>query len=147
MHTITYVSESLLPVGEARMDLERLVGSAQRRNEGLSVTGVLFLENEHFVQTIEGPVDPLKQLFGKIEKDQRHHRITKLIDEPIITRAFSDWSLDTFYIDNPELINTQMLQTLRSLYRQSFGTNTDNLIDFMKKMIDEIDTFKIQLDT
>ena len=146
MHTISYVSQSLIPEVSARQELGRIVDSANRKNQEVSVTGVLFLENQHFFQTIEGPKEPLHLLYDQIQQDNRHHKIVKLIDEPIIDRAFADWSLDTFYIDNPELITTELLQTLRSLYRQNFGGNNGNLIDFVKTMIDEIDTFKIKTD-
>lgn len=76
----------------------------------------------------------------------RHSRITKLIDQPVPERSFKDWSLETFYIDNPEIINPTTLKLLREIYVLNFGVSASGLLGFVKKMIDEMDTFKISRD-
>ena len=104
---------------------------------------MLFFENNHFFQIIEGNEPNLRQLYETIERDDRHSRITKLLDQPVPERTFSDWSLESFYVDNPTLISPKTLQLLRELYVQNFGVRASGLLEFVKKMIDEMDTFKI----
>ena len=109
----------------------------------MGITGVLFCANNYFFQTIEGNEPELRRVYESIENDQRHKNINKLIDEKVESRYFTDWMLDTYYVDNPELINPTTIQLLQALYVQNFGVNSGDLIEFVKKMIDEMDTFKI----
>ena len=146
MRTISYVSDSVIPSEILRGEVATLVASAQKRNQDLAVTGVLFFENDHFFQTIEGPEETVGRLYEQIERDHRHRNVSKLLDEPIGMRAFEGWSLDTFYVDNPDLINPVTLTALRSLHQYNFGFEANSLIHFIKKMIDEMDTFKIEFD-
>jgi len=143
MHMISYVSDSTINQNNIKNEIGNLVSTAHQNNKQLGLTGVLFYENDHFFQTIEGKESNLRKIYTAIEKDNRHNRIIKLIDEPIRARTFNDWSLETFYVDNPDLINPQTLKLLRELYIQNFGVSATGLIEFVKKMIDEMDTFKI----
>ena len=144
MHVISYVSNSTIVKDSVQAEISNIVDVAQKKNFEHGVTGVLFFENEHFFQTIEGPEDDLRKIFDSIERDNRHHELNKLIDEPIAERAFPDWSMDAFYIDSPELVKPETIRTLQTLYVQNFGVDTVGLVEFIKRMIDEIDTFKIE---
>ena len=143
MHMISYVSNSAMKPAVVRDEVVSIVNIAEQKNKLHGVTGVLFYENDHFFQTIEGEEADLRRIYASIEKDNRHQQIVKLLDEPINMRTFKDWALGTFYIDNPGLINPQTLKLLRELYIQNFGVSASGLIEFVKKMVDEMDTFKI----
>ena len=146
MQLISYVSDSIISSDHQNAEVIQLVTDAQKRNASLGVTGVLFLENGHFFQTIEGPRKTLQQLFAQIENDSRHTNLIKLADEPVSARAFDGWDLDCFKMDNPDLINPKVLTRLRSLYFDSFGSNVAGLIDFVKHMVEELDMYKINSD-
>ncbi len=146
MHMISYVSDVRVGPQIVKNEMVNIVDSARKKNSNLDVTGVLFFENNHFFQIIEGPEDNLRQLYGTIEKDERHCRITKLLDQPVSDRTFKEWSLETFYVDNPSIINPTTLKLMRELYVQNFGVSATGLLEFVTKMVDEMDTFKINKD-
>ena len=106
----------------------------------------MFLKNGHFLQIIERCRDELYNLYSKIERDPRPKNINKLADEPVSGRAFESWKLDGFHLGNPELINPQILTQLRPLYNETFGSDVAGLIDFIKHMVEEMDTYKIKSD-
>ena len=143
MHIISYVSEAVLAPENLKQEIEAIVAAARTKNSELGITGVLFFENQHFFQTIEGEEQHLRDLYQAIEKDARHKEIKVLIDRPIEKRAFPDWDMDAFFVDSPELISPRNLEMLQQLYVNNFGSDTHGLISFIKKMIDEMDTFKI----
>ena len=98
MHMISYVSDVMIRPPVIKNEMVDIVSTAQKNNKNLDVTGVLFFENNHFFQIIEGNEPNLRQLYETIERDDRHSRITKLLDQPVPERTFSDWSLESFYL-------------------------------------------------
>ena len=143
MHLIVYVSKLSKLKQSAEDVVSDIVQNAKKKNQALGITGVLLYENGHFLQALEGDKEVVNALYSIINKDSRHNDVSKLIDETINARAFPDWSLDTFFIDSPDLVNTETISHLHKLYANSFNLDSKNLIEFIKKMVDELDTFKI----
>ncbi len=54
---------------------------------------MLLYIDETFFQVLEGNEESLHNLYKKIELDERHTKVVKLIEEPIDKRTFSDWSM------------------------------------------------------
>ena len=143
MHMISYVSDVTANPPVVRNAIIDIVGTAQQKNKSLDVTGVLFFENNHFFQIIEGKEENLRPLYDTIEQDQRHCRITKLLDQPVSARTFNEWSIETFYVDNPSIVTPKTLRLLRELYVENFEVSANGLLEFVTHMVDEMDTFKI----
>ncbi len=143
MHLIVYISKFSKQAGSPDTVLTNIVEHSKELNKNSEITGVLFYENGHFLQALEGEKVIVEEKYKKIAQDKRHHDVIKIIDEPIEARSFPDWSLDTFYIDSPALINTDNIVSFQKLYEQCFKLNSKNLMDFIKQMVDELDTFKI----
>ncbi len=74
-------------------DLLELLQTARDRNRELGVTGMLLYENGGFFQVIEGEPATIDELYAMIESDPRHHRLIKIIHEPVARRAFADWTM------------------------------------------------------
>lgn len=74
-------------------ELPALIEKAQRKNAGLSITGVLTYSDGCFFQVIEGEKDKLNGLYEEIRSDSRHGNIVTIANEPIARRSFSDWNL------------------------------------------------------
>ncbi len=74
-------------------DLLGLLRVARERNRELGVTGMLLYENGGFFQVIEGEAATIDELYAMIESDPRHHRLIKIIHEPVARRAFADWTM------------------------------------------------------
>lgn len=67
---------------------------ASRRNNGVDgVTGVLWVENGHFLQLIEGPQESVDLAFSRIMEDSRHGEIVVLEDAFQDKRVFADWAM------------------------------------------------------
>lgn len=144
MHVISYVSQCRIPVIDRQNEIVNIVKSSTSKNKKWSVTGVLFLENDHFFQTIEGRQSDVEHVYKTIKRDNRHSDIVELVNQPIDARTFDNWSLEAFYIDNPDIINPNTLKHLRELYIHNFGLDAVGLVEFVKKMIDETDSLKIR---
>ncbi len=143
MHLIVYTSEATFPADQIEDVLAEIVANAKHHNADNGITGVLFYENRHFFQALEGEEAAVRGTFDKIAQDSRHRNLVKLKDAPIGKRSFPDWSMDSFYIESTELIDAETLGFIHRIYDQNFELDTRDLVEFHKKIIDEIDTFKI----
>lgn len=88
-----YVSESLLPAGDAVIEIAELVSVSQLRNAELGVSGGLIFTGKRFAQLIEGATSSIELLKESIIEDSRHRRVTTIISGPRFERMFDGWSL------------------------------------------------------
>lgn len=88
---IVYMSRAVRPLSD--QDLQALLDQCRRDNAARNVTGVLFYSHGNIAQLIEGDAEVLEPLFDIISRDGRHSNVTKLVDKPISTRSFEDWSM------------------------------------------------------
>lgn len=100
---IVYVSFSSKEMSED--EIIELLSEIRVKNEKQNVTGLLLHNNESFIQVIEGERNTINRLFEKIKSDPRHDNIVKLLDEPIHSRAFPDWSMGFQEITSAETAN------------------------------------------
>lgn len=113
-------------------DIER---TAKARNTLLAVTGVLIVDQGHFVQILEGPSDALDTLMTRIESDDRHSNVTILLDEPIRARAFDEWNMDVFVLDGHADLLKQELVNFRDRYLANEQPNGAEIARWVKRMI------------
>jgi hypothetical protein len=73
--------------------LLELLTFARNFNSQHDLTGMLLYIDRTFFQILEGPPETLRPLYGRIEKDDRHTKLIKLLEIPIEQRTFSDWSM------------------------------------------------------
>ena len=85
-----YVSEK---VGSSEQDVAEIVKASAQNNPSKDITGCLVEGQNSFLQILEGPSDAIKGLYKTISEDSRHTNVTRLYDEPVGTRLFSDWSM------------------------------------------------------
>lgn len=76
--------------------LMRLTDQAAQLNQKLGLSGVLFYENQHFGQILEGPRAEVTKIWEKIQQDPRHHKVRLLKIEEIKERSFPAWSMRFF---------------------------------------------------
>lgn len=86
-----YCSASTRPFTAAA--LAELLLLARQNNARLGLTGMLLYAEDSFFQVLEGPPEAVDALYGKIELDTRHAKMTKIIREPIPRRAFDEWTM------------------------------------------------------
>lgn len=100
MHCI-WVSAAVAQFGEA--ELRALLEGTRRRNAQRDITGMLLFDGSTFFQVMEGEDGTVGRLFDRIAVDPRHHRVIKLIHEPIATRDFTSWSMGFAHITMAQL--------------------------------------------
>ncbi|SNX28415.1 Sensors of blue-light using FAD [Polynucleobacter meluiroseus] len=83
---LSYRSVSSNDIGT--LGLMRLSESSYRWNVAHQLTSVLFYENGHFGQLLEGGRSAVEELWGRIQKDPRHREIHLLGIRPITARRF-----------------------------------------------------------
>ena len=74
-------------------DLRILLNQAREANRLNGITGMLIYAEGHFVQYIEGPESAVTTLIQRIERDHRHHGLIRLLEGPLQSRAFTDWTM------------------------------------------------------
>jgi hypothetical protein len=77
----------------SRTQLDTMLSTWRRLNAHRGVTGFFLYHRESVFQLLEGFPDVVHDVYRAIADDPRHQFVAKLIDEPIHTRSFGDWSM------------------------------------------------------
>ncbi|MDO7884892.1 BLUF domain-containing protein [Hymenobacter cheonanensis] len=91
MKHIVYISRAVHPLSD--QELESLLMQCRRDNERHGITGILFYSHGNIAQLFEGEPAIADALFARIARDGRHSHVQKLIDRPITSRSFAEWSM------------------------------------------------------
>lgn len=91
LRRLIYVSRSMIGADPGEMDA--ILSSSIRQNTELEVTGVLWAHADNFAQVIEGAPDDIGQTMDRIRADRRHSHLEVLLDRPVLSRQFGDWSM------------------------------------------------------
>lgn len=92
--SVSYISKATRDMGV--LALMRLTDQAAQLNQKLGLSGVLFYENQHFGQILEGPRAEVTKIWEKIQRDLRHQEVRLLKMEEIKERSFPAWSMRFF---------------------------------------------------
>lgn len=92
LYQVVYIS---MVSGDAptRAELRALLALSVRRNRALGVTGMLLYAHGGFMQLLEGEEGAVKDLFDFVRRDDRHRRVTVLVQGPVAQRTFADWAM------------------------------------------------------
>jgi hypothetical protein len=91
LRSLTYVSSATaLLTGDELLAMLRTI---RPRNAELDLSGMLLYSGGNIMQVLEGPAPVVERTFAQIARDERHHDVTVLVDEPVDERAFPDWSM------------------------------------------------------
>ena len=71
-------------------DIAKLVKDSREKNADRGLTGILLHVGDTFFQVLEGSPEVVERLYHSILADPRHKHITRIIQEPIPRRFFSD---------------------------------------------------------
>ena len=90
-------------------ELKALLQKIRVKNSERGITGMLLYTSGSFFQVLEGEDTTLADLFAKIAADPRHKNVTKIIQEPITRRDFSDWTMGYGEFDSKDLASIEGL--------------------------------------
>jgi len=91
LQAIVYVSSASHLFGQE--ELEKLLSAARVRNLADGITGFMIYCDGNFMQYVEGPKESVLRAYGRIRADDRHHDIIELVNEPVTSREFPEWSM------------------------------------------------------
>ncbi|QDZ07374.1 BLUF domain-containing protein [Sphingomonas panacisoli] len=103
MRQVVYRSTTTTPSGRAADDIPGIVQDAIARNGIEGITGLLYCEDDSFLQVIEGHEESIEELLDRLEADRRHRGIRILSDRQIPWREFGGWTMA--YRDRRESID------------------------------------------
>jgi hypothetical protein len=91
LHRVIYVSSSRIPFSD--QDLVELLTIAQRNNHRVGISGMLLYNDGNWLQVLEGSREAVRSMFMRIRVDNRHQDVIQVLDEPIDSRLFDQWSM------------------------------------------------------
>jgi hypothetical protein len=74
-------------------DLKEIIGKSRLNNRAASVTGLLLIDDNQFLQVLEGTTWAVATIFERIRTDIRHNRISIQADRTVSRREFGNWAM------------------------------------------------------
>jgi hypothetical protein len=103
MRQLVYRSITTAPSGKAADDIPGIIYDAAARNGLEGITGLLYCEDDSFLQLVEGHDDAIDDLLDRLYADDRHRDLRILADREVDEREFGDWTMA--YRDRRESID------------------------------------------
>ena len=91
MFQLIYCSEA--HADNTVQDISDIMSSSQAFNIKHDITGCLLLQQNQFMQFMEGDQETVKQLYSKICLDRRHHNVTLVSTATHEQRLFNKWNI------------------------------------------------------
>ena len=92
MKTIQLIYASR-PLGFDELTLLGILHSARTNNVRDDVTGALICRHDLYLQLLEGPPEAVTAVFERIQRDERHIEVVKLIEAETDARLFPEWAM------------------------------------------------------
>ena len=99
LHQIIYISR-LVDRDEAVV--KKILETALLFNPRNQITGMMLCADGDVIQVLEGPKDQITPLYARIQRDRRHVDVSLVLDEPLPSRHFPDWSMGYKKIEQPD---------------------------------------------
>jgi hypothetical protein len=132
MKNIVYVSTSVKLMHENQ--LLDILHNSRLHNAALNISGVLLYSDGMFIQVLEGKDTVIDALYARIQADQRHKNIIKIIDEPIIEKSFGQWLMGFAVTDSKK--TEKLLGYLRSINELDLTGSNSMAVDAIKTFIE-----------
>jgi hypothetical protein len=132
MKNIVYVSTAVKLMHENQ--LFDILHSSRQHNAALNISGVLLYSEGTFIQVLEGRDSVIDALYSRIEADQRHKNITKLIDEPITEKSFAQWLMGFAVTDAKK--TEKLLGYLSSINELDLNSSKSTAVAAVKTFIE-----------
>ena len=114
----------------SRTEVESMLAGFRENNASLDVTGLLLYNEGSFIQVLEGDESVVLDLYHKIERDERHHLVTVMLEMPTEQRSFPDWSMGFRVLDSSSGIVPEGLKTFRQALEGKLDPH--GVIDFVR---------------
>lgn len=81
------------PFGFDGQTLYGILSAARRNNARDDITGALICRGDLYLQLLEGPEAAVAAAYRRIEADDRHLEVTRLLAGPAEARLFAAWAM------------------------------------------------------
>lgn len=98
MYRLVYVSTARESLNTE--DIGRILDVSQSNNHERYLTGFLVHNGRNFMQALEGAYDEVREIYDRILLDDRHEGVVQILGENIRKRAFPDWAMNYFRVDD-----------------------------------------------
>lgn len=95
---LVYVSSAVAPFSPQA--LLELLERSRANNQPVGITGLLLYREGNFMQVLEGDKKDVIAVHSRISGDPRHTGLLTLLQAPIATRTFSEWSMGFRNLDS-----------------------------------------------
>ena len=100
MYRLVYVSTAQDSVDASQIG--DILDVSESNNHERMITGFLAHNGRHFMQALEGDREEVKAIYERIVADHRHFGVVQIIGENISERAFPEWAMNYFRVDDPK---------------------------------------------
>jgi wyosine [tRNA(Phe)-imidazoG37] synthetase (radical SAM superfamily) len=132
MKNIVYVSTAVKLMHENQ--LLDILHNSRQHNAALNISGVLLYSKGTFIQVLEGKDGVIDALYSRIEADQRHKDVVKLVDKPIAEKSFSQWLMGFAITDSAK--TEKLVGYLRSIKELDLNRDDNDAIAAIKSFIE-----------
>lgn len=99
LYSLVYSSRATDAFDDAQ--LGALLAQARAANERAAITGILLYRQGRFIQFLEGPEAPVRDLLARIAADPRHSSVRVMVDGHPPVRQFAEWTMGYEPVDEP----------------------------------------------
>ena len=124
------------PVSFSFDQIDEILAQSRRNNPPAGLTGALIYDNRTFLQWLEGGVDPIRDVFARISRDERHTDVRLLTVRKLNGRWFPDWSMTAVVTQDQELRALKLKPHLSLNRFDPFGWSDEDAATFMHALSD-----------
>ena len=132
MKNIVYVSTAVKLMHENQ--LFDILHNSRQHNAALNISGVLLYSEGTFIQVLEGKDGIIDALYLRIQADQRHKNVIKLIDEPITEKSFAQWLMGFAVTDTKK--TDKLVGYLKSISELDLSSSDSTAVAAIKTFIE-----------
>jgi len=130
--TISYISNAVS--GLTSDDIETLMVDTKLFNNQHNIRGILIYVDQTFSQIIEGEYDKTMSLFKRIEKDNRHYNVLKMLETKSTQRKFERFN-GNYITYNSQQASAEFLKFLEVDNESLADQNLHDLIVCQSKVL------------
>jgi hypothetical protein len=109
---------SLLAADQPTHVVGRIVTRARSRNASAGITGLLVFDGMRFCEHIEGPAEPLRALWARLQADPRHTDLRVLHQGSVAARRYQRFEMGLAEVEfEDDLAGIAQLQGDEALHR------------------------------
>lgn len=126
MYHLIYTSYANREFSES--DLFELLDRSRATNKKIGITGMLLYLQGKFIQVLEGSKEGVKDIYQIISLDNRHKKVTTIIEGESPKRLFKDWSMGFKKLTDEEFINQSGFEDIDDFFENQLKVENKSMV-------------------